>query len=166
MYSVQFNSNPAQVTNMSMNVFNESDGMSKLNATGFITNDLLRIVISFVLNRKPDGKHNDLLLLNTNFDTCKVQHGTLGNFMAKMLSDQMHQYSNYKFECPLKKGWYFINAFPINLAMDYIPRQLMGIYLGKRLEWEASLSVKGKTSKSSSLVHIFTMKIHGFTLYY
>lgn len=83
------------------------------------------------------------VMLQTSFDICNVARGTIGNFFVKILLKDQEKYSNYRYECPKQKGFYYWYNFPIPLD-TILPSFVPKFYV----LWDLTVRSKGKTAKS------------------
>ena len=158
VYSSQSSSNPDYISNFSLKVFNNTNGISCFNATGSLDVPALKILIYVTLKGKSIEalKVYDEVILKGVLDSCKLSQGIFGNFIAQFVVENLHKYSNIKIECPQKRGFYYVSNFP--LETDHIP-----IYLNifRNRKFEFSLTMKVKLRDIKQLVYLFTMQFEG-----
>lgn len=145
------------MNDLSISVFNGSDGMSRVNITTTLKVDLLKVSTMFSLMGKTyeNSKEFDHLILKGNIDSCKVSNGTFGNFIVQMIAENLEKYSNFRFECPLKKADFYAINFPVD--MKYIPYY----FLANPQKWELTSTIRAKVKNTKSLVLICTIKFYG-----
>lgn len=156
-YSVNFMANPKYVENFVVSIRNDSKGISRANLSGTLLSDLVRATALIIVKAGFEySKDPEYTLVRATVDTCQIAKGVIGNFLVKMVTDQLDQYSNYKFECPQKQGYYHVTDFP---AVDdkYIPHFL----IGKSGYGEIFFDVKTKVGSEKKMVKIFTIKGRG-----
>lgn len=160
--AAQFNINPIYASNFSFVTFNDSQGDSRFNMSGYQTCDLLKVMNSGELVGKSNAasKDYDRKLLKINLNTCNVSKGLFGNFIIRMISDNLEKHSNYRFVCPQKKNFYYAINFPV-VDDKYFPTQL----LGHSFYWRVSFIFKGKVPNVRSLVHLFSIRLDGHTVW-
>lgn len=93
-----------------------------------------------------------------NIDSCNVAKGTIGNFLVKALLKDQEKYTNYRYECPQKKGFYYWHSFPVpddTVLPPFIPK----FYV----LWNLEVKGKGKTSKSAFKL-LFRARFRGETV--
>lgn len=158
-HSFQYNFNSVYYPQFSASLFNDTNGVPRFNLSLFLNTDFVRSSTFFDLKAKTNENSGGLGkdFLKGSVDTCKVSKGTLGNFMIQMVVKNLAKYSNYKFECIVKKGPYYARDFPI--TFDYIPHYFLT--MGRR-GFECTITVKGKPKDvNSSMVHMFSFKFYG-----
>lgn len=104
-----------------------------------------------------NNKDNEQTLRGT-IDVCNVQKATFGNFIIKLIVENFETYSNYKFQCPVKKGSLYV--YNLGIDLKNIPSHIIEFY---RL-WEITLVVKGKTANMKLLDKMITTKIRGIII--
>lgn len=156
--AVQSNINPIYTSNFSFVTFNDSQGESRFNMSGYQKCDLLKVIVSGELVGKSNttSKDYDQKLLNINVDTCKASKGIFGNFLVRMIADNLEKHSNYRFACPQKKNFFYATNFPV-VDDKFFPSQLFRV----QQFFRASFIFKGKLPNVKSLVHIFSVSIDG-----
>lgn len=85
-----------------------------------------------------------------------ILQGIFGNFIIKVVSDNLEKYSNYRFDCPQKKGDFYVYNFPILDDKNFPPFLLRAT--GKV---EVSSVIKAKIENVKQTVHMFTLKFYG-----
>lgn len=140
-----------------MSIRNDSNGVALLNLSTTVTCDFLKTITNFILLGKvnEDDKDYKEVIVKGVADTCKASKGVFGNFVIQMIAENIHKYSNYSFDCQVKKDSYYVLNFP--LAFDYVPHYL----IGRTRSFSLTATVKGKVAKIKSLVHAFTLKFSG-----
>lgn len=108
--------------------------------------------------KSPEDSSYDQELVSSVIDTCKVERGVLGNFVVKMLLDNMKD-SNYSLSCLTKPGYFYIRNFAPP-SMDLIPVSLLAL-VGNFERWEFTDVFKAKLKTSKSLVHVYSVKVEG-----
>lgn len=104
-----------------------------------------------------NNKDNDQTLRGT-IDVCNVQKATFGNFVIKLIVENLETYSNYKFQCPVKKGYIYV--YNLGIDLKGFPSNVIEFYRS----WEITLVVKGKTANMKMLDKVITVKIRGTTI--
>jgi Protein of unknown function (DUF1091) len=150
------------VSNVSAAVFNDSDFVSRVNISMLLKVDLQEIIVSVVFkNRVGNSKEYNHHVLSIQTNTCRVEKGVLGNFIIKALAENLRNYSNYKFVCPLKKGFYYARNFP-TIQLDELPLSFLRSKL-LIVDWEASGIVKVKEANVRKVAGSF--KAYGTTVF-
>lgn len=145
------------MSNFSFVVFNDTEGLSRVNVTALQKVDFGRILILVVMMGKetPTSDFNKLLIKGT-LDSCKVSTGFLGSFVSKMIVDSLAQYSNWTFGCPQKGQYFSGHNFPVFDAVN-LPYSLIGL----DGDFEVLVNVKVKVARVKSLVAAFSIRIRG-----
>jgi Protein of unknown function (DUF1091) len=132
-----------------MIVFNDSEGISRINASGYLKADLINIVyIGDVYNQKSGHKEYDQLLFKSHINGCNVKKGAIGNFIIQTIMENYKKYTNFDIPCPQKKGFLYSTNYPIADA-SLIPRWL----IGSRTVMVVT-KLKGKFEKNKPMVDI------------
>lgn len=98
------------------------------------------------------------VIFQGNVDSCSIAKGTVGNFFVKFLLKGQEKYSNYRYECPQKKGFYYWQSFPVpedTVLPPFVPK----IYV----LWDLIVKCKGKTTKSA-FAPLYWTKFKGETV--
>jgi Protein of unknown function (DUF1091) len=165
LHSIQYTSNPVHISNLTINVFNDSLGDSRFNSSGILNRDVQRVKITAILRVKSTGSRNyDKTFLQGDVDLCKIKKGAIGNFVVGIVMEHLKEYSNIIIECPFKKGFYYTTNFPINPTNmnTLFPQYLLPFV--KSEPWELTIIFKGKFQKAKSFEHVFSYKFYGQTL--
>jgi len=157
-YDIKFTSNPSLIANMTASVFNNSDGDSKANFSSTILVDFMKALILYRITPPNFNEQDTNNIIQGSFDPCKVSKGVFGGFIIKMLQQSMEKYSNYRFGCGLKKGFYYTANF--NLDDSLLPLHIFG----QQLKFVGDFNVKVKTTKQKSMVEAFTIKVTGIAV--
>lgn len=149
--------NPMFVDHMTVDVFNDTNGVSKLNMTVSQIVDLPKAVSFFVLSVKNHPKDKDFKkeVLRSSADHCKLANGIFGNFIVKKIVELLEETSNFTYTCPQRKGFYHVTNFAVlDLSLPVYMVGLAG-------DFELVVTVKAKVSKSKTLAHVFTVRVIG-----
>lgn len=103
-----------------------------------------------------NAKNYDLNLFTGNIDVCNIGKGMRSNFIISMIYDNLKDHSNFKFECPTKKGFYYAANFPI-MGDEYLPHFL----IGQTGYWQVIWRIKAKIQRSKSPVPLALVKYSG-----
>lgn len=149
---------PKYVSDAKLVVFNDTNGISRFNWTGNQLVDMLLVVTEVEIKGKTDKQSNnyDKMMFKASVDNCDISKNVVGNFVTKWISTHLDQYSNYKFECPLKKGFLYAVNFPV-FEDKFIPYAVTG-FAGR---FVLAATIKAKVEGVESFVHITTTKIYG-----
>lgn len=116
----------------------------RLNSSGTLMVEILKYVVKFDLKLQNNkSMEYDQPFLKGTFDSCRVQRGVLGNIVVKIIVSQIEKYSNYKFECPQKTGFYYATNYPIVENFDNLPPFLVA-FMGEPRTAKVSASVRAK----------------------
>lgn len=140
-------------------VFNDSKWISRINTTVSTKVDLKELRVSFSINgkTKQSSKEFDKLVLRGNADTCNITKGMMGSFMSAVVRELFMEYSNYRFVCPLKKGFYYVFNFPA-ISEHLFPTYILGI----SGEFKLTLIFKAKVENVKGLINLGTVIGIGF----
>lgn len=120
--------------------------------------DLEKMVIAFEVRGKTDQNSAayDKLHLKGTVDTCDMSNGPVGNMMTKIGLSKTSKFTNFKMECPHKKGFLYAVNYP---APDdkFIPYAVTNA-AGK---FEVTSVNRGKVAGVEGMVHISTTKLYG-----
>lgn len=149
--------NSAYISVSSLKVFNDSQGVSRLNLTLSLTTDMMIFTADASLRSKSEENLRDYNneVLRSRLNLGKISEGIIGNFFVKFFVDNVKDYSNFKLSTPLKADEYYFRNFPV-VDDSYLPR-----FNTKDVHYFLSLVFKGKPRKSKALKNIATIKMFG-----
>lgn len=129
-----------------------------MNWTGTILTDVEKIVVAYEIRGKTDQQSTeyDKLHLKGTIDTCDMSKGPVGNLITKMGLTKPSKFTNFKLECPYKKGFYYAVNFPVP-DDKFIPYAISNA-AGK---FEVTSVNRGKVAGVEGMVHISTTKVFG-----
>lgn len=155
--TADFTYNERFVENFKFTIFKNANGVIMHNASGTLLVDLKKVLVSFVIKVKSSEirKDYDQVLFQGNADTCKISQGVIGNFLIKAILSYDRD-TNYYFDCPMKKGFYYLNNLP-NLDTSFIPPFIPR----KDREWEMTIGAKTKFPKVATASQLVFVKIYG-----
>lgn len=142
--------------NFSMTIGNFS-GENVVNITADIIYDLTKIPIfvSFSIPNDPNDKSYQRNILKASFNLCRIIEGNTGDFVSKMLAEQLKKISNIPLKCPFPKGTYkFVN---FTLKDKYLPAFLFN----GDIKYLANVKVLGKVEQRKNLVALFSARSFG-----
>lgn len=146
------------MVNSLVTIFNDSAGISHLNATATFKCDVSNVFISATIFwKQPQEKEFTLKVFQGTSNFCELESGFLGNIIQKVFGDEFEKHSNFKLECPFKKGYHYI----ANLGFDniiFVPTFLIPL---KTMHWKIDYAVKAKFNNSRRVVNIFASKMTG-----
>lgn len=84
---------------------------SYLNVTAesFVDLDKMLLSIVFAITRTENEKIIENVLMRTTLNTCKINEGNRGNFIVKMMMEEIDRTADFKFTCPFPKVFIFNN---------------------------------------------------------
>ncbi|CRL04959.1 CLUMA_CG018475, isoform A [Clunio marinus] len=144
--SVSYTSNPAYFSDYSVNIFNDTDGETKCNATFTQLEDMEKLIITIVIkqNSKKGMKDFDRELLRINADTCKLSQGTFKNYVVRNIYREVREFSNIKYSCPQPKGTFYIRELILPGAIPFLDKFLLNSFNGY---FEFTIYVRAKPFK-------------------
>lgn len=157
LHSVQSSANSAYVSDLSVLVFNDSQGVSRFNFSANQLVDFKKMAVQITLTGQSvegSGNKYDKVYFKGNVDTCNIAKGIFGNFIIKLVAATLENYSNVKFICPQPKGLYFVHNFPL-IEDNVVHPQI--IQSSRR--FEVCVVVKAKVSRAKPLTHAITIKL-------
>lgn len=132
-------------------------GENVVNITVDILYDLTRIPIfvSFSIPNDPSDKSYQRNILKASFNLCRIVEGVTGDFVSKMIGEQLKKISNIPQKCPFPKGTYNFINFALN--DKYLPTFL----LNGNIKYSVDTKVMGKVQQRKNLVLLFTARSFG-----
>jgi Protein of unknown function (DUF1091) len=154
--TVAFRCNPDVLSNCSYKVFNDSDGLSRFNASFSTKQALVALTVSYVVKLKTKSREYDFVINKGSADACNVERGVKGNLLIKYMMDSLdEQTSNFRFRCVLPPGFYYYHNFPVP-DIRYVPR-----FIASRQEWEFTMDGRAKINGSKSSYSAGSLKLTG-----
>jgi Protein of unknown function (DUF1091) len=138
-------------------------GRSRINVSLSLDKDILGLKVMIATQVKsPSAFSYDREIMRQTLDVCRLGNGLIGNFISKMVYDILKNYSNYFFECPVKKDGYYARnlMFPSNFK-DYLPPGILRVILKEEIFFKTSLVAKFRVSKVKGLVLGFNITSFG-----
>jgi hypothetical protein len=138
--------NEKLLSDFSMTLANDSNGVSCFNMTGKLRSNLTVPTASFLLKvkrrefNKDDVEEYPFEALKGTINICKMTKGVLGSFLAPYALENLKKHSSTL-------------AAPSDKILPYIPTFI------KKLAWELSITVKGKLAKKP--VQLGLWKVYG-----
>lgn len=157
--SVKSSFNPKYFANFSFSVFNDTNGVSRINGTGTLKEDFIRTLHFLTLKMKLRNEDEDYRreIVKSTIDTCSMSESTFGNLISQHLVETVSKYSNTPLTCPVKAGFYYGRNMPLFFNVS------LPDFLGHRIQWELSVVDKGQKSNKSPMLQLFTLKFYGVT---
>lgn len=162
-FSAESSSNAKLVGNFEFSIFNNSKGISAYNLTFDVLRDFSRLLLYFELRVKSDNRSNDydVRMFHGNVDFCNLTYGMVSNYVVKSILPGPTSLSNLRYQCPLKKGSYFI----YNMEAPELKESVITIFVPIiYCQWEMKIIAKAKTSPTASAVRVFNFLVKGEAL--
>jgi Protein of unknown function (DUF1091) len=112
--SVEYKFNPRYLSAFEMEVFNDTEGISRINLTSSLKTTFERVLI-FVQSKKKNqmnDKHYDKELYKATINICEASKGLFGMFFFKNIMAEAEKYTNFTFVCPIKPNKYHAANIP------------------------------------------------------
>jgi len=149
--------NPKVSGNCLATAFNDSSGKSQFNLSANIEHDFSELVATVTIKTKDNGdKDFTIDLLKGNIDLCDIQSGFIGQIVLSAMGDNVKNHTNYDFKCPLKKGYYYLNNFPVSVS-HLVPSFITAI----NREWRIDVTTRVKVSNSKRFVRVYSLQMRG-----
>ncbi|CRL04968.1 CLUMA_CG018314, isoform A [Clunio marinus] len=157
--SVTNASNPTFFSDFNVNIFNDTDGITKLNLTFTQIEDMEKFIITIVIkqNSKKGMKDFDRELLRINADTCKQSQGTFKDYIVRSIYKDIRKYSTVKFSCPQPKGTFYLRKFILPGSIPFMDKFLRNAFRGY---FEFSFLIRAKPF-NKKLADGFCVKVYG-----
>ncbi|KAG5679126.1 hypothetical protein PVAND_008718 [Polypedilum vanderplanki] len=153
--SSESNYNTVVGDNITFTIFNDTNGISRFNASGATKIDFEKIVIDIELYGKDKMRTEFFRFMKFSINSCEIQKHK-GNYLLKTVMEGLYKYSNYKFDCPQKKKNFTATNFEFsdaNLPVYILMRD--GAF------WQFKMIVKGLIKNQKSLTFICSLNIIG-----
>ena len=91
--------------NFTYNIKKLSSGETAINISYYYAVDVFKNIIHVEINFQKDknDRNYEKQILKSAINVCRMSEGTIGDFMAKMIMENIHQYMNFDLRCPFKK---------------------------------------------------------------
>lgn len=115
----------------------------------------LQMTFTFSLPKNEQDKNYEMTLLQSTISSCKILNGTRGNFIIKMLLDDLDKFIDFKFSCPFqaqKFGMY-----------NFLPQEkfLPAILQNRSIKFQLITKFDGKLLNAKKSVWLFSFKVLG-----
>lgn len=144
-------SNNDFVKNHKALIWKNGNGNSLINASWFFIEEITKATMHWQISSQDKG--NEIQILKSSADVCKISKGVVANFMVKLLIEKWKTDSNLRLECPIKKGFYTISNH--KLDEKYFPSH----FLIRDFNFTIQTLLMGKTKEMKSLVEIMKLKM-------
>lgn len=137
-------------------VFNDTNGVSRANVSGSTLVQFENVAASFKALGKTNEATNtfDKTMLSGTINFCSISKGTVGYFFLNFDQETLRKYSNFSFDCPQKKGFYYASNFPM-LDDQQIPP-----FLRISGTNEVHVLIKGKIKNVKSMVLVGSFRAY------
>lgn len=122
--------------------------------------DIKKSLYSFNLKVKSreTKKDYDVDVFTSNVDSCQAAKGIFGNFIIKFFQSNLEKYSNFKVDCPQRKGFYYAYNFP--MPMDF--KTFIPSFIPARSSvWQLTVTSRAKVSKNEATVLGLQLQLRG-----
>lgn len=96
--------NPMYV-NLTHNIAKAESGETTFNMTVYYGTEIIKVMalISFNVQKDKNDRNCERELIRTSINICKMAQGVLGDFIAKMIMQDLHKFIDFDMKCPYKK---------------------------------------------------------------
>lgn len=157
--TIQSVSNPAFVSNFSLVYFDDSKRGELMNMSFRVLKDVNKAVVWTSIKAQNSNKRNeyDREIFKGQIDVCKASQGIIGNFITKLVSDNLAEHSNFRFKCPTKAGFYYFSNFPTITENALPPFMLKQVFEN----FVFFLKIQGKVPNNKQTVLLLSISISG-----
>jgi hypothetical protein len=76
-----------------------------MNITYYYGADIIKEFMQFEIFAQKDknDRNYERQLIKTTINVCKMVEGTLGDFVAKMIMEDLHNYIDFDLKCPFRR---------------------------------------------------------------
>lgn len=172
MDKVVYNNDPNNA-NVSANVWTKGDhSFLNVTAESFVDVEKILLSIVFAITRTENEKIVENVLMRTTLNTCKINEGNRGNFIVKMMMDEIDRTADFKFTCPFPKVFIVMNYFIFQHFIffqkvfhftNFTPRErhLPLFLISDNNMYSMVLRFDGKLVGVKKVVNLFTLKLSG-----
>lgn len=157
--TIQSVSNPAIISNFSLVYFKDSKRGQLLNLTFRVLKDVNKAVAWITIKTQTNKKRNeyDREIFKGQIDVCKASQGIVGNFITKLVSDNLDEHSNFRFQCPTKAGFYYFTDFPA------ISENALPPFMAKHLfeNFIFFMKIQGKLADNKPSILLLSISVSG-----
>lgn len=165
-HSSEFNFNRELIDKMNFSVFNDSSGMSFYNLSFTTKKDFAVFMVCFEMNIKSE-KHirdYDVRVSQVNLNVCNLNKMNLiVSSTVNYIVGKIERYSNFRLQCPLKKGDFYIKNSP---APDEGKTIAVSKFFAEFFfsQWQVTITVRMKLTEKSAAARGFGIKVRGTTV--
>lgn len=96
--------NSPENANFSSIISRNSKGDSIMNMTIDLAYEMSKMVIyfTFAVPKEKNDKNYERVIINSNVNVCKMVSGVVGDFLTKMIMDDLKNLTDFELKCPLK----------------------------------------------------------------
>jgi hypothetical protein len=146
------NVNTAFIANMSLKVFNDTNGISKVNTSGTSLEEFQKMIIDVELWVKGVRQTEFTRFIKVPINTCEIKRFK-SNVLVKIFIDSLERHSNLQLSCPQKRGTYY--AYNFEVSDENLP------LIFASGDWYVTALVKGAIEKKKGLKNIISITMHG-----
>lgn len=147
----------AEYNNVSLVLFKSPKAESLLNFTISQNIETIKLMGTFTFSIQKHEKDKDYQnqVMKSTIDMCKLYKGVRGNFLTRMLMENIKKSMDFVLQCPFKPGAYHLWNYQLHDSA--IPTYL----LTSDLKFMMELRVQAKIPKVKILVPFFALKFYG-----
>lgn len=146
--SAKYKINPLHISNWTFILFNDSEYVTYCDGSFTLKSDLTNVIASYTLRDKSIKTETyEKIVASGSVSLCQPNLGGGISFLALVVLELTKKFSNFKAECPLKKGDYYLRNASIS-DTRLVPNFLLGA--SKQRKFSATLKAKPSGSKLST----------------
>lgn len=157
MHSVESWGDGSFLKDLTSAVYNDSENVSRLNVTAMLLVKLHDVVVAVGMHVKNITSENeyDVSIVPQSHRLCKISKNPIEKFMRSLGIDE---YTNLTYDCPLRKGFYYISGY--TLEDDMFPTTPpIGNY-----KYQLEVIAKGSPTKNSRMIRFLNLTVEGKVL--
>jgi hypothetical protein len=96
-----------EVANFSAVITKNSNDDSVMNMTIDFSQEVSKMMVFFTFSIPKDknDKNYERTLIKSNVNACRMISGIIGDFLTKMIMEDLHKYADFELKCPFPKVW-------------------------------------------------------------
>lgn len=117
-------SSASPYANFSARIGKNHNGESYINCSISYGYEITKMTVLFKFSIPQDKNDNDFqkILVNSNVNVCKMMSGVMGDFLSKMIMEDLKKCSNIDLKCPIPKVSFTV------LILKYFLKSFFGIF--------------------------------------
>lgn len=157
MHSVESWGDESFLKDLTSAVYNDSENVSRLNVTAMLLVKLHDVVVSIGMHVKNITSEDeyDVSIVPQSTRLCKISKNPIEKFMRSLGIDE---YTNLTYDCPMRKGVYYICGYPFE--DDIFPTTPP---IGN-FKYQLEVVAKGLKAKNSKMIRFFNLTVKGTVL--